>query len=300
MRFVFLGGCRRSGTTLLQKALGAHSRIAGGSEFLFTPAIAGLYRRMAGRYAEHYARRIEGFYDAASLAAAFRRFYAGFFDEVRQRKPEATLIAEKTPANVYEAATLLRLFPDSRFVHALRDGRDVVASLADVRGRLQAQGIDGYNRRSFRLRAACGEWNHAARTHFAIEADPELAPRYRALRYEELVRAPRPVLTRLLDFLDLGLEEACLSPERLDAGRTGLTVDGVWYTREMDRQGFSAARIGRGRRDLPPGRRLLANLLMAENLDRLSYPVAPGWALAHRALRRLGRGPRAAGGRDPR
>src|SRR5262249_13065258 len=40
-------------------------------------------------------------------------------------------LVEASPGNLRQAQTLVRLFPDARFVHVLRDGRDVAASPAD-------------------------------------------------------------------------------------------------------------------------------------------------------------------------
>jgi hypothetical protein len=59
----------------------------------------------------------------AELVAALFAAYAG-----RQGKPRW---GDKTPENVLHLEFLSRLFPQSVFIHVIRDGREVAASLAD-------------------------------------------------------------------------------------------------------------------------------------------------------------------------
>lgn len=285
MRLIFVGGCERSGTSLVQKVLVSHSRVAGGPEFVFTGRIAELYRRMSANHPGPYATRLEAFYDGDELAAAFRRFYAGFFRRLFERKTGAAYFCEKTPSNIYAAPQLLEIFPDSRFVHVVRDGRAVLASLRDVRKRFEAAGEAGYNRATFRSRHICARWNRAVDVHFELMADAELAGRVAGVKYEDLVREPERVLTGLFGFLDLDLEEKALAPESITAEEAGMPIDGFWYTDEMYNRGFDPGGIGRWKQSLPAPVRVLGSLLMAAGLRRLSYPVGGAYVHANRALR---------------
>jgi hypothetical protein len=84
-------------------------------------------------------------FDAA--AARFEAEYSGdpegacrrlFFDLLAFRadeEPEAVGIVEQSCDTVAQAATLTRIFPDARFIHVVRDGRDASASrVAQTRG----------------------------------------------------------------------------------------------------------------------------------------------------------------------
>ncbi len=284
MRLIFVGGCERSGTTLVQKILTSHSRIAGGPEFVFTGRIADLYRRMTTSYPGPYATRLEAFYDDEELAAAFRSFYGSFFRRLIEGKPGALYLSEKTPSNIFAAPQLLKIFPDSFFVHVIRDGRGVLASHRQVRKRLVAAGDETYNRATFRTRHVCGRWNRAIETHLELRADRDVAGRVVEVRFEDLLLEPERILSRLFQHLSLELEDTALAPEKITAQQAGIPVDGYWTTEEMVRQRFNPRKIDRWRQSLPRVTQVLGNLLMADNLRRLSYPVGDSYLPANRAL----------------
>ncbi len=288
MRMIFVGGCERSGTSLVQKVLACHSRIAGGPELVFTGRIAELYRQMSASYPPEYAARIEAFYDREELAEAFRSFFARLFRRVLEHKPGARYLSEKTPSNIFAAAQLLEIFPDSRFIHVIRDGRDVLASHRDVKQRFENSGRASWNRAGFRTHRICARWNRAAAIHFELTDQPRLAGRYLAIRYENLVRNPSTTLEAVFDFLELEVEALALAPETITAGDTGIPVDGLWTT--GDRQGFDPGRIGRWQRSLPASDRALGGLLMAATLRRLSYPVGEAQVRASRLFWSLRQG----------
>ena len=287
MRMIFVGGCERSGTSLVQKILTSHSRIAGGPELVFTGRVAELYRQMAASYPPEFAARIAAFYDAEELAKAFRDFFASLLRKVRERKPGAQYLSEKTPSNIFAAARLLEIFPDGRFVHVIRDGRDVLASHRDVRRRIESSGRESWNRASFRTHRVCARWHRAAVAHFELSADPRLAERYLAIRYEELVREPAASLASLFGFLELEAETGGPGPGSFADEAAAIPIDGIWTTEGMSCRELDPRRIGRWRRALPPIRRVLGGLLMGESLERLSYPVAAVYARASRAFWRL-------------
>lgn len=58
------------------------------------------------------------------------KFIQREFQKQRSKEPDATLV-EKTCANSLRVEFVHEVFPDARFVHIVRDGRDVVASAMD-------------------------------------------------------------------------------------------------------------------------------------------------------------------------
>lgn len=213
MRPVFVFGCDRSGTTYLGSLLGTHSRC------LATPESQFVYGD-PGRY-----ERDDGFDLEAAVAALRRNFRFQLWnidlraDEARARgvSSYAALIAfavdvyaravgragaevwvDHTPNNCEHAVFLATLFPDARFIHLVRDGRAVTASLKGLPWRYHGVG------KICRLWVGKVGQGLAAETHFG-------PARCRRVRYEDLVGSPEDVLRDLAPFLGLSYEPQMLT-----------------------------------------------------------------------------------------
>jgi hypothetical protein len=100
---------------------------------------------------------------------------------------------DKMPAYVQRIPALAAMFPEGRFVHIIRDGRDVALSAMAIAGQRHdpiALGID-WRRRVEAGRAA------------GARLDPK---RYHELHYEHLVADPAEPVAELCRFLDLDYE----------------------------------------------------------------------------------------------
>lgn len=145
MRRIFVVGCPRSGTTLLQSFLAAHPQVHSFPETHFFHQLRsprGL-RRAAGLAAAGTAQRLDdvaGWLGAPEparpLPPTVGRYAAAFvaMADAAARKRGAAAWVEKTPANLYVLDLIERLVPDALVVHVVRDGADVVASLCAVAG----------------------------------------------------------------------------------------------------------------------------------------------------------------------
>lgn len=213
-RPIFVSGCPRSGTTLLQVMLHAHQRIAIPPEDRELLEIyharhrygdlrkPSNHRRLAQRLAQ--VRRFRLSADAitsvvlaapptlGSALGAVRQAYARQFDKPRW--------GDKRPVFLLEYDVILRLFPDAQLIHIVRDGRACVASL---------------KRMPWWETGAIGGM---ARWVESISAGERLRRRLRAdqyceIRYEDLVGDPRAVAHQLCTFLGEEFDEAMLSPE---------------------------------------------------------------------------------------
>jgi hypothetical protein len=205
---IVLGGCGRSGTTLLRMMLDSHRRICCGPE-------SSVFRRravhpdaLAGKFG--FDRdEVRSLYDSARSRPAFIESFAALC----MQKSGKARWAEKTPRNIGRLAVIFRCFPAARFVHVLRDGRDVACSLRThprhrvVDGKLVPldtwKPIAGGARRWVRDIEASRKW----------WSDP----RFHTVRYEDLVLNPRPVLERLMTFLGEDWDEAMLAHAAADS-----------------------------------------------------------------------------------
>ncbi len=213
---VFLVGCARSGTTLLQSLLGAHPQIATFPEtHFFQRAVPG--RRLAraiglsSRYAPIQVHQflleaghlnLEPLYPLRSLF--LRRSTAGFIrilDAIAQEQNRSIWL-EKTPGHLYHIETIEALVPEVKFIHLIRAGRDVTASLYAI------------------TREYDNAWDHPMTVdeciYWWVDAIPRSAkyvgrPGHYYVRYENLVEQTREVLVPICQFLGLEYDDEMLT-----------------------------------------------------------------------------------------
>jgi hypothetical protein len=141
----------------------------------------------------------------ADFPEAVRRVYALYAEAHGKIR-----YGDKTPPFLMHMPLLAREFPESRFVHLVRDGRDVVLSLRD----------QPFAPSSF----AGAAWYWAGRVRRARSAGEALGPdRYREVRYEDLVADSERVLRQVCDFVGLDFRPEMLSYREEDLERIPLT-----------------------------------------------------------------------------
>jgi len=151
-RHVFIVGAPRSGTTLLQLLIAAHSGFAG------CAGESGVFTR---NNVFNSARRYCGLSEARVREVLSRSSdIVSFFDCLAMEVTNGThRFAEKTPQHVLVLRQLLRWFPESQFVNIVRDGRDCYCSAQtnpDVPQRTGAPRFARYWRRCIRARQRLG------------------------------------------------------------------------------------------------------------------------------------------------
>jgi hypothetical protein len=181
---VFVGGTGRSGTHVVAKLLGNHSRFAMVPvEVRFHVDERGFPGLLAGRISkEDFVRRLRGFwwrgFQTLRWRGMFRfverdRFEAavGRFEEDFDSDPEDACrqlfldllwfrveeedsvwsLVEQSCDTIAQAPLLARLFPEAKFIHVVRDGRDASASRVGqarlVWPRTRRQGLEWWERR---------------------------------------------------------------------------------------------------------------------------------------------------------
>ena len=115
------------------------------------------------------------------------RFYAA------QKFPEAVLWGDQSPLNTFYWRWINRAFPQARFVHLLRDGRDVVASLVE---------------RGFSLQWATHRWMTSIEECRALAQHLDKS-RFLEITYEDLVSEPNPSCGKFANCWRLIIRPVC-------------------------------------------------------------------------------------------
>jgi len=220
--FVFVVGCPRSGTTLLRRILNAHSRLA--IPKAETHWIPKLYQKGPGTspakpvtpallevLATDRRFRKLGI-EQSELASIFAQGNPSYPEFVRRlfdcygRLQGKSLVGDKTPGYARCIGLLHQLFPQARFIHLVRDGRDVALSLLNwSRLHKTAGRLKTFEQDPVTTTALFWEWL----VRLGMEGGAAL-PRglYHQVSYESLVADPVATSRRLCEFLALPYEAA--------------------------------------------------------------------------------------------
>ena len=119
---VFIVGMHRSGTTLLERMLGNHSRVTEGGELYDFPAQLrlALGRHFNGPTAVEVAER--------AAALDYADIGAGYLRQVAWRAQGRPVLVDKLPSNFLNVGFILRALPRARIVHMQRAPMDTCFS----------------------------------------------------------------------------------------------------------------------------------------------------------------------------
>jgi len=178
--------------------LGTHPSIVTPQELhLFSRYIAPLWRVWEDEVASAETRRTVGLMTALTeeeFESELQHLVLAVYRRVLAMKPGATLILEKDPAYSYHVALIDRLVPEARYVHVIRDGRDVATSLMAA-GKAWASSWAPTGPR----RAAEMWRDHVERAQEAAS----FTGRYLEVRYEDLLDQGPDELLKVFQFLSL-------------------------------------------------------------------------------------------------
>jgi hypothetical protein len=244
--YVFIVGCPRSGTTLLQRMVNAHPQVAMTPE---THWITRFFEKRKGLTPEGMVTRklISRLFEQTGFAhlhigreellamipvgrpLPFSSFVTSVFDSYGRAQGKA-LVGDKTPGYVRSMNTLHALWPEARFVHLIRDGRDVYLSMRHrPMQQPKAGAFDNWAEEPVLTAALWWELNLRAGRTTGTSLGSGL---YSEIRYESLVAHPREECEQLCAFLGLPFDEAMLRFHEdrarfdpgLDQNRVGLPV----------------------------------------------------------------------------
>lgn len=229
MQRVFVVGCPRSGTTLVQAMLARHPDVLTLAETAFFPQLYGDEKRRWGDHDVRLPRRrvrsrlglarrqartalltMQGrlAVDAPLPPWPLRttyctRRFVELLDARAGQDGRGTWV-EKTPCHLLYIPEITRVMPNARFVHVIRRGEDVLASIADANLRFAANRAFGGGTVLWSRR-----WNRAAQIHQAHARDAQ----HHFVFLDDLLADQGSEWQALCDFLDLDadapLDDTC-------------------------------------------------------------------------------------------
>jgi hypothetical protein len=274
----FILSAGRSGSTLLRAILMQHPTVS-------IPPESFVLGRVVKRFQQDYSRLdwrlcarlvasefatgvdfqywnipLDKFIQQAEKIPTDKRNLAFLVDQLYQfyashHKPEATRWGDKSTNNILFIDAVLKVYPQARFIHLIRDGRDVVAS------RLARGWHTDVN-------LACDMWlklvGHGLDTPIRDHEGSFLE-----VRYEELVSEAEVVVPQIADFLGLSFVPEMLQPQKIvhtlgDADRA---------IHEHLNEPISPAHIGKWRQILSPADQLVVQERLGAVLISLGYDI---------------------------
>lgn len=190
---LFVLGMFRSGSTLVEQVLAAHPQVTPGGELEFLP-------RLAAQRLAPFPASVAGLDDAGC-----REFADEYRAELARKFPQgqgSRYLTDKRPDNFQLVGLIKRLFPDAKIIHTLRDPMDTGLSVFTQHLNLR---VAGYSADLGDIGHYYGQYRRLMAHWKSLYGDDILD-----FDYDAFVRDPRPSLERLLAFLGLDWDDACL------------------------------------------------------------------------------------------
>ncbi len=164
--------------------------------------------------------------------------------------------ADKTPHYVHHIDELLAIWPDTRFVVLVRDGRDVALSV-------RAMPFGPNN-----AWAAAPWWARGIRA--GRDAERRHPGQVMTVRYEDLAAEPATHVRALCAFLDLRYDPSMLALDETDNGKI-VPEQASWFPARF--QGITTGTVARWRKEMPARDQATFASLAGPELAELGYPV---------------------------
>jgi protein-tyrosine sulfotransferase len=273
----FIVGAARSGNTLLRALLVGHTEISIPPESYVLGTIARKWDRInfldwgevvklvVGEFESHpefhtWNTALSPVYETLLGLAPEERSLARVIDAVyRHYSAEKSrgfrVWGDKTPLNTECLPSIDRVFPDARYIHVIRDGRDAVSSAVEA-------GLFGGS-----VEAVCRQW--LLRVGNASEFGRRVGgDRYMELRYEDLVTDAGAAVRRVCAFLGVAFEAQMMEhSQSFDTmGDTG-TLEHHANVRKP----ITSDSIGKWKQRLTEGQIRTVERMLRHRLDTLGY-----------------------------
>ena len=292
---VFIGGIARSGTTLLQSLLDGHPQLVvdpSESRFFLTfeprsrhaskeqkaELVEQIIFQPKGRFLDPEGDHYRNYFTHISYASVREAFYRYLeqtsqqdsdylssailaFGEVSgQLNEQSEYWVEKTIFNEWYAPLIFSWWKEAKFIHVLRDPRDVYATWKrrDANAARPLTSIDAFSY----------TWGKSAK--LALNNQRRFGrERYLVVYYERLVQEPEGQIARIAQFLDIIEHMALLTPSKAGGKHR-------WNgNSSSDRHfaGISPISVGQWRKSLAGEEVTLLEVLLGDDMEQHGYQL---------------------------
>lgn len=200
---IFITGIPRSGTTMTEQILVRHPKIAAGGE---RPTLGIMLRNVADEDGNHlpYPEKLLGALQGGDCTT----FGATYANALRRAFPEAQYVTDKMPGNVHHLPLIHLFMPNAKLIFCKRNPMDVALSS------FQAN-FAGYHPWAADLETA-GRYCRLTLDMMA-KWDELLPGKILTVVYEDIVADLETNVRRMLDFIGIEFDDACLAPQESEA-----------------------------------------------------------------------------------
>jgi len=188
---IFIVGMLRSGSTLIEQILDGHPALYGAGEL-----------SILGELARKAERLILDSTISEGTLLALRKLGQEYLDRVGKLAPGVRYITDKMPGNYQYLGLIHLMLPNAKIIHSMRDPMDTCFSCYALRfthGHEYSYDLGTLGRHYLRYRKLMKHWHSV------------LPPgRILDVRYEDIIADPELEARRLLDYLGLPWNPACL------------------------------------------------------------------------------------------
>lgn len=273
-QFIFIIGSERSGTTWLQMMIGAHPLVCTTVELTLyskytAPWIKAWEEEAANIAQGRWHQGLPFLWSEDEFYRFLREFLRKVYARILATNPQATHILDKCPGYSEYVENMNRLLPTGRFIHVIRDGRDVAVSMVAAREQI------GFGTATIQDSAIA--WKERVWT---AQKARQYQDRYMEVRYEDMSTSGVDVLKAIFEFCGLpaSMEEVIAVVnahqfEKMKANRP-TPVDSVKAPVGSYRKG----KVGGWREELDPFQKYFFDQIAGDLLRELGYAEDGWWA----------------------
>ena len=194
---IFVLGMPRSGTTLTEQILAAHSKVTPGGELVY---LSSAVEKVTTSWDKEGISTQE---DEARVTADLQSIAARYAELTRPLQVAGTRFTDKMPGNFLNVGYIYLLFPNAKVIHCRRNPVDNCLSCYErlfSKGLLfsyDMQDLAAYYKYYLKIMQT---WRKILPKGFILD-----------MEYENVVADPEKQIRHLLEFCDLEFEEACLN-----------------------------------------------------------------------------------------